>query len=236
MLDESFVFDGILAKSMGIELTEPMTISSAVPQIETVSIPGRNGDLHYYDGAYSNRKVTAKCFMLDETLKSDINKINSWLLGARGYRKLILDDDPQHYMMARVSSGIPFKTIRGILNPSFDITFDCKPQRFLNYGDDEEDVTTSLLIYNPTVFESYPIIISTAKGTGTIKIGDKIISTTYVGTMYYDSENDVAYNGNENLNSKISVSDMITLVPGENTITISSNVTEIKIIPRWWEI
>lgn len=236
MLDESFTFGGKNARTMGIELTEPITISQAVPKIYTVSIPGMNGDLHYYEGTYSNRKVTAKCFMISGTLQNDINKINAWLLGEHGYRKLIIDGDPQHYMMGRVTSGIQTQIIQDVLNNTFSITFDCKPQRFLNYGDNEEDVTTTLSIYNPTEFESSPIIALTATGDGSATIGGKTISTTYVGTLYYDCETDTAYNGDTNLNENISVDDIITLYPGNNAITKTDNISEIKIVPRWWEI
>ena len=236
MIDTSFVFDGIRAKDMGLELQAPLILTEAVPRVETYSIPGRNGDLHFYDGSYDNRRVYGSCFVLGRGASDTITRINRWLLGSRGYKRLILDECPDHFLLARSEYGLQQQLRLGILGKG-NISFDCMPQRFLMYGEKSVEVSHLGGIVNPTGFASLPLITVTGSGNVTVSSGDWEISITDLnGSLTFDSESSFAYNGNTNLNSFISVSGEVVLLPGENVINISGNVESLRITPRWWEI
>lgn len=236
MIDVTFIFNGQKARSLGLELQSPLSLSAAVPKISTATIPGRNGVLHYYDGSYENRDLSGEGFILSADVSKRIGIINSWLLGVKGYARLERDEDPDHFMMARCKKGINSKIVKGLLT-ACDISFDCKPQRFLKYGEREFDVTESKKLLNPTFYDALPII--TVEGEGNISISSGSWTLEFKGlsgSITYDAETLCAYNGNVNLNAKTSVTGDVILSAGENIFSVSGTVTSIRIIPRWWEI
>ena len=65
-MDKKFWLDGACSLDAGIRLQNELTFGQATPRVTVTSIPGRSGDLHMWDGSYSNVTGTAKCFALDE--------------------------------------------------------------------------------------------------------------------------------------------------------------------------
>lgn len=244
MLDMSFTFDGKYARTLSIELEEPIKLSAPVPNIETVTIPGRNGDLHFWDGSYKNRTATAKCFICGHMLPQEISMLNAHLFGSHAYRRLEIDCDDAHFLLARPTSGVGGAAVLGLLE-AFTLTFDCKPQRFLKYGEAAVDVTARSSIYNPTVFVSKPLYVIEYEpeyealsprlevvGGGSITVSGKY------GTVFYDAELDEAYTETgQSINNMVSVSGSLELKPGENRlVSVGYGTTTFKIIPRWWEL
>ena len=66
MLNETFYIDGVDAASAGIHLQKPIVFSEAVPNIESKTIPGRNGAFIFDTGSYKNRSGSASCFCLQD--------------------------------------------------------------------------------------------------------------------------------------------------------------------------
>lgn len=240
MLKETFYFKNKRADSMGVQLQAPVKIGSAVPNVTALTIPGKNGVLHYYDGAFANREIRANCFILSRSMNSDYTQINSWLLGENGYFRFSISEDETHYMLARAVNGVEYNPRAGILNP-FSLTFDAKPQRFLAIGERELDVTEAMEIYNPTGFAALPIVKVTGEGDFSLTFTNGSKETTlavsgYNGTITFDSETMMAYSGNVFMNNYVEAGSCPVLYPGKTEIETNGTVTEIKIIPRWWEI
>lgn len=236
MFTDSFIFKNIRAKSKGIELQAPLSISSAYPKVEKQIIPGRNGTLIDHDGTFENRTITARCYLLDMALGSRIDDINAWLFGQGGYHRFEDTQDEKHFMLARASRGIDKYAKMGRIN-SFYLEFDAKPQRFLKLGEKAIDVTTSKSIYNPTAFPALPLIEIVGSGDITVEIfGSKLSIYGLDGVITYDADTDEAYRGASNLNGKIRTTDTLTIPSGRNAVTVTGNVSSIKITPRWWEI
>lgn len=236
MLDQTFIFKNKRAKSKGVELQEPISISAAVPNVNETTIPGRNGALIEYDGSYANRTITARCFLLDHALENEIDHINSWLLGENGYFRFEDSDDTKHFMLARAVRGLEKNTRAGLLNP-FLLEFDAKPQRFLKLGEKAVDVTSTKSIYNPTAFPALPLLEITGSGDIAVTIFGVTLNVYGLnGVITYDADTDNAYNGAQNLNSMVGTTDVLTIPKGKNDITVTGSVTSLKITPRWWEI
>lgn len=96
--------------------------------------------------------------------------------------------------------------------------------------------------YNPTPFESKPLIKVT--GTGTLGIGEYILTITGTAsqTLYIDCETMEIYTiegtvptGASSLVS-INKNDFPVLEPGTNYISVGSGITDVTITPRWWRI
>ena len=89
--------------------------------------------------------------------------------------------------------------------------------------------------YNPTPFESKPLIKVT--GTGTLTVNGVQIAISATPTTI-DCELMEAYNGTTSRNSDIVLTPnkFPVLKPGNNTITLGSGITKLEITPRWWRI
>ncbi len=236
MLDETFIFRAIRAKSHGIELRAPIAVSPAVKNVTPIVIPGRNGVLYQSDGSYQNRTIVASCYLLSYTLQKDIDAVNSWLVGKDGYFRFEDTADTHHFMLARTTRGIERQTRAGILNP-FVLEFDAKPQRFLKIGEKKIDVTNTKKITNPTNFPARPLIEVSGNGDITIKIfGETLNIYGLDGMITYDAETDTAFKDVQNLNSIVNTSDIITIPKGSHDIEVSGSIEYIKITPRWWEV
>jgi phage-related protein len=236
MLDVTFKIDGRRMRDLGLELQSPLTLSAPKPRVSTVKIPGRNGDLHYYDGSYDNRDLSGDCFILGADVIRKINEINAFLLGKRGYRRIELDEDEEHFMLGRCETGLSYRIVKGILT-ACSVSFDVKPQRFLKYGEKEVDVTESKEIRNPSAFISLPVIAVEGAGNVTVSSGEWSLNIKNLsGKVVYDAEMLCAYSEAFNQNYHTAVSGNVVLSPGVNTFKVTGNVSAVKIIPRWWEL
>lgn len=128
MLD--FTFNGKKASDYGIRLQEAISFSAAVPVVQAVHVPGRNGDLHIFDGSFENRTASAKCFVLADNAADAMAAVNSFLFEgfSGGYKPLIPSDDEGHYWEAIVTNAGEIQTRLSKLNP-FTIEWTCKPYR-----------------------------------------------------------------------------------------------------------
>ena len=237
MLKDYFMIGQISSAELGIVLQSPISFSAPEPKVSTISVPGRSGDLVFDDGGYNNITGKASCYVLDlADVSARMGKINGLLNKARGYQRLFVSNDPNHYRMARIANVTNFETRLNRLAP-FEIEFDCKPQRFLIDCPPVSVNASPGTIYNPTDFDALPVLTISGSGSGSVTIGDKTITITrLVDGMSIDCESQNAYNGSENLNGAIQCDDFPTIAPGRNTVQFTGGVTAVKILPRWWEL
>lgn len=180
MHKETFYIDGVDARSVGISLQRPVEFSEPVPVVKTEQIPGRNGNIVFDEGNYENRIATASCFALDtENVIPRIREINKFLFsGGSRYRRLETSDEPDYFWMARVENGARTEQRMRRLAP-FDISFDCKPQKFAKSGESSISVQNGSVVYNAYGFDALPlvkIVASTTTLTSHITIGNATIS------------------------------------------------------------
>ena len=236
MLNETFYLDGTDATSVGIHLQKPVVFSEAVPNVESNTIPGRNGDLIFDTGSYKNRRGSASCFCLQGDVEEAISSAGRFLMGKNGYRRLETSDDPNHYWMARVENSPQIEMRLRVLAP-FDINFDCKPQRFLKSGENAIVFNENGSISNQYGQVSLPLITLYGNGTGTLTIGSCVVEVKNMdGVLYIDSDTQNAYNDNGNQNMNINAPVFPTLPDGETQIAFSGGIERVEIVPRWWEL
>lgn len=236
MLNETFYLDGIDAQSAGIYLQKPIVFSEAVPNIESKTIPGRNGDLIFDTGSYKNRSGSASCFCLQEDVEGAVSSAGRFLMSKKGYRRLETSDDPNHYWMARVENSPQMEMRIRVLAP-FDISFDCKPQRFLKSGENAIVFTASGALANQYGQVALPLITLYGQGAGTLTIGDCVVEVKNMeGVLYLDSDTQNAYNNNGNQNMNINAPTFPILPDGETQIAFSGGIERVEIVPRWWEL
>ena len=236
MLDETFYLDGVDAASAGIHLQKPIVFSEAVPNVESKTIPGRNGALIFDTGSYENRRGSASCFCLQDDVETAISSAGRFLMAKKGYRRLETSDDPNHYWMARVENSPQIAMRLRTLAP-FEISFDCKPQRFLKSGENAVVFTASGSISNQYGQVALPLITLYGHGTGTLTIGGCVVEVKNMdGVLYLDSDTQNSYNNNGNQNMNINAPSFPTLPNGETQIAFSGGIEKVEIVPRWWEL
>jgi len=239
--NETFYLDGIDAQEVGIRLQEPIKFTAAIPDVQSNNVPGRNGTLLTYSGAYGNRKGDVKCFALDEAVISTIDDINDFLFSKFGYRRLECSDDINHFWLAKVNHSARIEQRMRTLAP-FELTFDCKPQRFLISGEAPFEYLEPSFIVNPTRFAAKPLIVVYGTGPGVLTVGKTVVEIKELeDQVTLDCEVENAYRqvgegAPENKNKTVYAIPFPELLPGENTVTWTGGITSVRITPRWWTL
>ena len=165
---KSLSFDGVESRNFGVYITGEAVYNAPARDVEMVSIPGRNGTFALDKGRFENIEVSypAGIFADNETdFASAVSDFRNYLCSRKGYCRLVDEYNPEEYRMAIYKSGLDVSPAQ-LKAGEFDITFDCKPQRWLMGGEAAIDVSDGDTIFNPTLFDSSPLLA--AEGYGTI--------------------------------------------------------------------
>ena len=235
---KTFTFDNTQSSSYGLYINGRGVYDSPEPDLEYVTVPGRSGDLVYDNKRFRNTDVTyPACFML-ANFKTNFKSLQAFLLKHKGYYKLTDDYEPNYFRMASIDKAIKLKDIDWVYDAgSFDLTFNCKPQRFLVSGETETDYTASSnTINNPTNFASKPIL--KVYGTGTVTFGGVTITIAAHSYSYIEIDCELmdCYYQSNNCNQYVTVGNYFPeFAPGNNTLAISGP-SKVTVKPRWWTV
>lgn len=230
MVRDNFWLDGVDAASKKIVLQKEIEFEPAEPVTESFKVPGKDGEIVYYDGSYNNVRGLASCYVLGGNVTGLLTDINSWLLSATGYRRLETLHEPLFYRMARVVHGAKLAHRINLLN-AFELEFDCNPYKYYVDGENNVSVTTAATIAGPTDFPSLPLITVAGSGAGTVTINGHTLTLTDCNGVVLDCELKKAYKGSTNMNS--TVSGEYTAFGRSNSVTFAGGVTGLTIKPRW---
>lgn len=236
-----FQFGGIDSRDFGVFLTDVASFGTPRRSMTFYSIPGRSGDLVQDNGHWENMEVVYRCVILYDFLEN-FYRFRTALLSLCGYQELTSSIEPDQYRMAILSEPIDPKALRKGTTASFDISFQCKPQRFVIHGKQSFQFSTPTTFYNPYAFPAKPQITLYGNGPGMLTVGNVSIDILDMDTMLIlDSDTMNAYrkvgdSAPENQNSSIYALEFPELTPGKNIIHWSGGITGIEIVPRWWTI
>ena len=232
---EYFTFNGKSSTDFEVWISGNGIYKAPERDIETVAVPGRNGELTIDNGRYNNVDITYPAFVFKD-FRQNFDAFKAFLMSERGYKELRDSYDPEHYRLARFIQALePEMMVRNKMG-QFDIVFNCDPRRFLISGKKKKTYTAAGTINNTFPFEALPVI--RAYGTGSFSIGETTVTiSTASGYTDIDCEMQEAYKGSTNCNNNITLSggEFPRLLPGENAITLSG-ITSLEITPRWWQI
>ncbi len=229
-------FGGLDSRDFGVYISGSGVFNAPERQYEMIEVPGRNGDLLGIERRMANIELTYPAFIYAK-FKQQITALKSAFLAKEGYQKLMDTYYPDEFRMAVFAGGTSVESVDRRNAGQFDLTFQCKPQRYLVTGQEEIDITTPLKLVNPTEFASSPLI--RVYGYGTLGINSE--SVTIANQYAYvdiDCEMMDCYYQTNNANPYVSFSsnDFPQLRPGTNTFTKTANISQIKIVPRWWHV
>ena len=231
-----FTLDNTDSRDFGVYISGQGTFKAQARSYNMIAIPGRNGDLVGYERRFENQDVTYPAFIYSDFTRN-IEAFRSFLLSLRGYHKLVDTYHPDEYRMAVYQGPFEPDVVSKNDAGSFDVTFNCKPQRFLRSGEDVFTLTGNGYIYNPTLFDSQPLF--RVYGAGDLGVnGDTITITQADGYTDIDCEMMDAYKGSVSKNAyvELSANDFPVLHAGDNPITLGAGISRVEITPRWWTV
>lgn len=193
-------FDGVSSRTYGVYITGEAVYNAPERDVEMITIPGRSGSFALDNGRFENITVTYPAGIFAETeadFRAAISDFRNFLCSRKGYVRLQDEYNPNEYRMAVYKSGLEVEPAM-LKAGEFEITFDCKPQRWLTSGETATTVANNGTITNPTLFDSSPLLEVT--GYGNIGINGETITVENgeVGTILLASK---SANGDETITS-----------------------------------
>lgn len=225
-------FGNIASSSYDVEaLNKPTMLAHAARDVSLVSVPGRNGTVALDNGRWGD-------FTETYTIHGDLDDVENFraaLAATLGEEQELTDTfDAAHLRLGRYINA--FSLSRSVPSGcAAEISFNCRPERFLVSGRTYTSVTNGDTLTNPTEFAAKPAIKGT--GSGTISIDGKTMTITgYSGNWLIDCDTlDItSQDGLTNLNQYAS-GDFPEIPTGSSTISITG-ATAVSVMPRYWTL
>ena len=230
-----FVFDGVPSTDFELFINGNRTFDAPGAEFESITVPGKSGDLLRFGNRYSNITVEYDAWILDD-MNFNLRNLRSFLLSRTNYCKLEDTYHPDEYRLACYDGGVSASVSHENKLAEFTLSFNCKPQRFLKSGEEKIIGTANTPVNNPSYFPSKPLI--RIYGNGTLTVGNATITVVHNADTYVDIDCEImdAFTGVVNRNKDITtnVSGFITIPPGRSTILKTSGISRFEITPRWY--
>ena len=130
-----FTFDGVDSRSFGVYTSGQGTFKAPARSYDALEIPGRNGALLGIDSRLGNAELTYPAFIYSN-FAENIAAFRAFLLSHKGYFKLKDSYHPDEFRLAYYPGPFEPDVTSANNAGSFDITFICKPQRYLESGEE----------------------------------------------------------------------------------------------------
>ncbi len=130
----SLTYNGTKSTDLGIFVTGSGSFDAAEMDAEKYEIPGRNGDLILSKNRYKNITVTYPAFV-PRSFKTDVQNIRNWMRSTKTYARLEDTYDMAHYRLGLASGIQSFEPANRNDASNFQLSFDCRPERFLKTGE-----------------------------------------------------------------------------------------------------
>lgn len=234
-------YGGRYSDDFGIYVEEPPSYTWPEYPYTHKVIAGKNGDFLIDPKRYENVKKVYKISAYDGSdFYTVAKKVSSWLnrqsTEKDKYFRLEDSYEPDVYRRAIYEESNELENVLYRAGKA-EITFSCKPEKFLLSGDrfiliDESGQT----ITNPTDHNALPII--KLYGYGSVFInGAEIEVNNNRNVVTFDAETFKAVdNEGVNMNGWVFAYDTVFLKPGVNVITFDDTIFGLTIQPRWWII
>ena len=253
----NLIFNSISTEDLGLIIQAPPVYTFPSKDLSTQHVPGRNGDLIIDNKSFNNVDRVysiGSVFRPGTNFIANAQKIIEWLASSKGYCRLEDSYDPLVFRLAEYQASNSLTDYYGKAT-AINVTFNCKPQRYLKGGEKEVAFTGSeAIIENPTKETSLPritisgitytdkdVVLMTVSNFDTSSVTSTItISQLPKNSMVIDSEEQSAFYKDdaghaEDLNRYLNLngSDFPKFLSGKNKISIAKYVQEPKVIENY---
>lgn len=193
-LINKIIFDDIDSSDYGVFISGEGAYNAPTRRGELVLIPRRNGALFLDEEAFDNIEVSYPAFIGEKNNTNFAEKmmeLRSALTAKAGYTRLEDTYHPDEFRLGIYHAGLEVKPQHYNRAGEFTMIFDCKPQRFLKSGERSVVFNMPGTIFNPTPFESMPIVKVTGDGVIAFSSAQKTYSFTVTdnpSTITIDTE------------------------------------------------
>lgn len=134
-----FVYNNKPSSDFGCEVSDVSSWNSSFPAFDTAQVPGVLGDLVHYKDTYTNINITYRCMWKDGNFEEGYDQLRQHLMSAPGYHKLWDSYHSGEYRNGVIASQLqPQRLGYPMSNGVVDVTFYCKPQRYLSNANGSE--------------------------------------------------------------------------------------------------
>lgn len=231
---EYLTFAGKNLGDFGVWISGGGTFNAPARDVSFQAIPGRNGDLLFDNGRFENITVTYPAF-ISRRFQPRVDDLRAFLTGQIGYQVLRDTYHPDEFRMAAFVGGLSVNPTTLNRAGRFNLTFRCKPQRFLDAGAIPlPEFTAAGVIFNPTQFPARPLI--KVYGTsGSITLNGVTVAVSGITGGSADIDCDLMEVPGFNKTTILSNGEFPQLDPGENALTFSG-FSRVVITPRFYTI
>lgn len=215
---EWFKINDVSSDTLGLVIQDIGPIPTALRNIESLSVNGKNGNLHIDNGNYLTKDITIKCIVIDKT------KIDTLKATLQGVFSLERSVEEGRIYKAKIKNQIDFSKYLTDLK-EFPIQLELDPIAYSKTTTSETITANGTISVDGNV-ETPPTIVVT--GTGTFTINGYSVACTEDGvTIDCDLMN--CTKDSLNKNSTITLDKFPILSPGTNAITLGTGITKLVI-------
>ena len=229
-MNDWFIWNGKKCTEYGIHVQEQPPITIPAERATFTNISGRSGSLTMLEGddVYDDMILTAQCMVSDA---SRISEIAAYL---KGSSTVTFANRQGGFYYARIVNQISFeKILRGNPHRSFAVNFRCKPFWYQENVPEITVTTSGTFVNNPGSVYSEPVITVYGSGEITLMVGMTIVELDGItDSITLDTPLMEAYKDTTSMNSCMS-GDFPKLLPGQNAISWTGNVSKVVIQPNW---
>lgn len=233
---EYLIFDGRASAEFGVWISGSGTFNAPARDMDTVSVPGRNGNLIFDNGRFNNITVSYPAF-ISRKFQPRIDDFRAWICSKYRYCRLEDTYHPDEFRMGVYKGGLNVSAAARNIAGRFTLSFDCKPQRFLKIGAIPVKFVASDNIWNPTHYVALPLVRCYG-AAGVVTINGVSVAVTGCSD-YVDIDCDImeAYEGNDSRNGTTTLQngEFPTLSPGNNTVSFTG-FSSVVVTPRYFTI
>ena len=231
----TFTFNGVSSTTHGLRVTSDYVINSTGNDVETVAVPGRDGDLLISKNRLKSVILELPCTVLSNRKLTDAgSEISNWL-NVDGYKNLTLSWDPDFIYR---SAFIETFEIAGLMRQfgKVKLNFLTYPVKFYKQGCTTQTLSNGATINGLGNVKAKPIITLVGSGDCTLTInGRKTKLKAVQNKITLDMQANQVYSGNLQAWDKVVRSpqfQMPYLDAGRNLISWDGNFT-VSMIPNW---
>lgn len=231
----SFTFNGVSSTTHGLRVTSDYVINSTGNDVETVAVPGRDGDLLISRNRLKSVTLELPCTVLSNRKLTEAgSEISNWL-NVDGYKDLTLSWDPDFIYR---SAFIETFEIAGLMRQfgKVKLNFLTYPVKFYKQGRTTQTLSNGATVNGIGNVNAKPIITLVGSGDCTLTINGRKTKLRAVQNMItLDMQARQVFSGNLPAWDKVVRApqyQMPYLDAGRNLISWDGDFT-VKMAPYW---